>query len=255
VTREQRTVFGEVAADYERTRPGYPDELFDIVMRFGELAPGDRALEIGAGTGKATRGFVGRGLDVTALEPSPGMAGQLRRTHANVIESTFEDWSLAALAFRLVFAAQSWHWVGGADRAARAARALGSGGTIALFWNLPQPFAGALGDEIQAVYAAHAPDVDTLTTQWPIDETIGELDASGWFDPVTKRSVDWVQHYSTDDYVALMGTHSNHRILDDAARARLQRGVGEVIARHGGRVEVIYRTDVYLARRRDSGGE
>ena len=154
-----------------------------------------------------------------------------------------------------MFAAQSWHWVGGADRAERAARALGPGGTIALFWNLPQPFDGALGDEIQAVYATHGPDVDTLTTQWPLDETIGEFDSSGCFDAVTKRSVDWVHQYSTDDYVALMGTHSNHRILDAPARGRLQRGVGEVIARHGGRVDVTYRTDVYLARRRDSAGE
>jgi hypothetical protein len=183
------------------------------------------------------------------------MAEQLRRTHANVVATTFEDWSLDALPSRLVFAAQSWHWVGGADRAEHAARALGPGGTIALFWNLPQPFDGALGDEIQAVYATHGPDVDTLTTQWPLDETIGEFESSGCFDAVVKYSVDSVQHYSTDEYVALMGTHSNHRILDDAARGRLQHGVGEVIARHGGRVEVLYRTDVYLARRRVSGGE
>ena len=157
MTREQRTVFGEVAEQYERTRPGYPDELFDTVMRFGGLGAGDRALEIGAGTGKATRGFTVRGLDVTALEPSPGMAEQLRRIHPHVVETTFEAWPLEPEAFRLVFAAQSWHWVGGENRAARAARALAAGGTIALFWNLPQPFDGALGDEIQAVYATRGP--------------------------------------------------------------------------------------------------
>ncbi len=255
MTREQRTVFGEVAEQYERTRPGYPDELFDTVMRFGGLAAGDRALEVGAGTGKATRGFAARGLDITAIEPSPGMAEQLRRIHPHVVETTFEAWPLEPEAFRLVFAAQSWHWVVGTDRAARVAGALGPRGTIALFWNLPQPFAGALGEEIQAVYAAVAPDVESLTTQWPLDLTIGELDASRCFDPVVRHGIEWSARYSADEYTALMGTHSNHRLLDDAARARLQRGVGEVIARHGGRVEVIYRTDVYLACRRDSAGE
>jgi SAM-dependent methyltransferase len=250
VTRERRTVFGEVAELYEQTRPGYPDELFDTVMRFGDLRAGDRALEIGAGTGKATRGFAARGLDITALEPSPGMAEQLRGSHPNVVETTFEDWPLERGAFRLVFAAQSWHWVGGEARGERASDALGPGGTIALFWNLPQPFAGALGDEIQAVYATYAPGVESLTTQWPLDETIDELDASGCSDAVTKQSIEWTQRYSTEEYVALMGTHSNHRILDDATRARLQRGVGEVITRNGGHVDVRYCTAVYLARRR-----
>ncbi len=211
-------MFGEVAEEYERTRPGYPDELFDMVMRFGRLEAGDRALEIGAGTGKATRGFVGRGLDVTALEPSPGMAEQLRRMHANVVETTFEDWSPATLPFQLVFAAQSWHWVGGEDRAERAAGAIDRGGTIALFWNLQQPFTGSLGEEIAAVYAEIAPDVEQLTTQWPLDLTIGELDASERFDAVSKQSIEWFEHYSATEYAALMGTHSNHRLLDDAAR-------------------------------------
>ena len=75
---EQRLVFGEVAEQYDRARPSYPDELFDAIIEHGGLHAGDAALEIGAGTGKATRGFVARGLAVHALEPSPGMARVLR---------------------------------------------------------------------------------------------------------------------------------------------------------------------------------
>lgn len=49
-----------VAELYERSRPGYPPALFAAL---GE--PG-RALEIGAGTGQATRGLLARGWDVVA---------------------------------------------------------------------------------------------------------------------------------------------------------------------------------------------
>ena len=67
---------------------------------------------------------------------------------------------------------------------------------------------------------------------------------------MTKLTVPWHQPYTTDEYVALMGTHSNHRMLDDDVRTRLHDAVGAVVERHGGRVEVVYNADAYLARRR-----
>jgi len=250
VTREQRTVFGEVAELYERTRPGYPDGLFDAVLEFGDLHPGDRALEVGAGTGKATRGFIARGLDVLALEPAPGMAEVLRQSYPSVIEMTFEDWTVEPGAFALLYAAQAWHWVEDHPAAyARAADALRDGGTIALFWNLPREFDGALGADIQGVYRALAPTLEPLTTQWPLDETLAEIDASDRFGIATKVTVPWTQPYSRAEYVELMGTHSNHRMLDDATRAQIQAAVGAVIERHGGVVAVTYDTAVYLARK------
>jgi SAM-dependent methyltransferase len=243
-------VFGEIAEEYERTRPSYPDELFDIVIEFGDLVGGDRALEVGAGTGKATRGFAARGLDVTALEPSTGMADLLRTRHEPVLTTTFEDWRVEAKAFRLLFAAQSWHWVGQSDRYARAADALQFSGTIALFWNLQQPFAPGLRTEIDAAYAAHAPELARLTEQWPLDATLDELNSAAAFEDATKRLVPWTRHYTADEYAELMGTHSHHRMLDDTTRSRLQDEVRAVLTVHGGGVDVEYHTAVYLARRR-----
>ncbi len=61
--------FGSVATAYERYRPGYPVELVDEVLNYAGR-PVRTALEIGAGTGKATRVFAERGLAVTATEPT-----------------------------------------------------------------------------------------------------------------------------------------------------------------------------------------
>ena len=89
--REQRLVFGEIAEQYDEYRPSYPDALFDTIIEFGELHAGDRALEIGAGTGKATAGFATRGLRVHALEPSPAMAAILRANGVETEEILFES--------------------------------------------------------------------------------------------------------------------------------------------------------------------
>jgi hypothetical protein len=46
--------FGVMAEAYERFLPGYPVELFDMVMTYADQ-PVRTALEIGAGTGSSSR--------------------------------------------------------------------------------------------------------------------------------------------------------------------------------------------------------
>src|SRR6476469_6118904 len=85
--------FGVMAEAYERFRPGYPVELFDMVTAYAGQ-PVRTALEIGAGTGKATRLFAQRGVTVTATEPDGGMLAELRRHvpgNVKTVQAAFED--------------------------------------------------------------------------------------------------------------------------------------------------------------------
>ncbi len=246
--REQRLVFGEIAEQYDKYRPSYPDALFDAIVEFGALHPGDRALEIGAGTGKATAGFLARGLDVLALEPSAGMAAVLRAKGVDTQESQFESWTPPAGGFRLVYAAQAWHWIHGDDRYERVARALATGGTVALFWNKGREWTGQLGADNDAVYAQIAPAL-IGGGQWPLDWVLEDLAGCADLEPPTKRVVTWSRSYTSEEWVRLLGTNSNHRLLPDEQRSRLQAAVGDVIDRHGGRVDMIYDAEIFLSRR------
>jgi SAM-dependent methyltransferase len=246
---EQALVFGEVAEQYDRARPSYPDALFDTVIAHGGLAAGDAALEVGAGTGKATRGFLARGLRVHALEPSPGMAAVLRGHGVEVEATTFEAWPLRTASFRLVYAAQAWHWVRSDDRYEKAAAALAPGGTLAVFWNRGREWDGPLGTDNDAAYHAHAPHLTNSTGHWDLDRHLDELGAVPAFERATKRVVTWEQRYSTDEWVTLLGTHSDHRILPEEQRMELHAAVGDVIDHHGGTVDVVYDTLLYLATR------
>jgi SAM-dependent methyltransferase len=104
--REQRLVFGEVAELYDRARAAYSEAVIDDVLRF---AGGDgsrlRALEFGAGTGKATVAFAVRGLAIVAIEPSAAMAAVARRNckpfpNVRLECTTFEDWAVEANPLR-----------------------------------------------------------------------------------------------------------------------------------------------------------
>ena len=76
----RRLVFGEVADLYDEGRPSYPQPLVSTTCSSSVLSrDGRRALEVGAGTGKATVLVAARGVRVLAIEPSAPMAAIARR--------------------------------------------------------------------------------------------------------------------------------------------------------------------------------
>ena len=120
-----------------------------------------------------------------------------------------------------MFAAQAWHWVHSADRYEKAAAALAPGGTLALFWNKGREWTGAFGADNDAAYDEHAPALTSSVGKWELDRTLDELAAVDEFHGVTKRVITWEQRYSTDEWVTLLGTHSDHRMLPEEQRTRL----------------------------------
>jgi SAM-dependent methyltransferase len=109
-------------------------EPFDVVMRYAGQ-PVRTALEIGAGTGKATRLFAQRGVTVTATEPDEAMLAELRKhvpADVKSVQAAFEDLR-SGESYGLVFAAAALHWTNPEGRwprsrgAARGTRATPAG--------------------------------------------------------------------------------------------------------------------------------
>lgn len=76
--RPLRETFDEVAECYDRARPRYPDRLIDEVVALTGVHAGDRVLEVGCGTGLATRQLSERGLRVTCVELGASLADAAR---------------------------------------------------------------------------------------------------------------------------------------------------------------------------------
>lgn len=97
--RSYGTVFNEIAGEYDRHRPAYPDALIDHACELGGIGPGAPVLEIGCGTGQLTRSLVARGLRVTAIEPGNHLIARARDHLGNVgrvdfVNARLEDVSL-----------------------------------------------------------------------------------------------------------------------------------------------------------------
>jgi SAM-dependent methyltransferase len=257
--RPRRLVFGEVAGLYDRARPGYPAALIDDLVTWAQ--PGARALEIGAGTGKATRLLAARGVSVLAIEPSAEMAACARVATESVgdieiVESDFERWRPEGVTFPLAYAAQAWHWVDQESGYAQARAALAPGGHLVAFWNRPAWGDTELRRALSEAYRRTVPQLPPDGPMHPDNPGVVGAEASwaqaiaatnGLTDP-SERVYGWSLHYTADDYVGLLGTMSEVRLLGDADRQALLQAVGETIERHGGRLTMPMATRASIAR-------
>jgi SAM-dependent methyltransferase len=252
-------VFGEVAQLYDESRPTYPEALIDDLL--AGLPDGRPVLEVGAGTGKATILVAQRGVEVLAIEPSPGMAEVLRRNCARygnvrIVQSDFERWDPAGEAFPLLFCAQAWHWIDPAVRYERAAAALSGGGLLAAFWNRPAWGKTQLRSELAHVYELVVPD---LLPQGPLhpanfnpggeQDWIADIEHTRGLEGPELRAYEFGESYSADHYIRLLATLSEIRLLSDTERGALLAGVHDTIEAHGGTLTMPMRTQLCLAHR------
>lgn len=245
--------FGAMAPAYERFRPGYPPELFDLVMSYAGR-PVATALEIGAGTGKATRLFAARGVAVTATEPDPAMLAELVKhvpSSVTAVRARFEDLRPAE-RYGLVYAAAALHWTTPEGRWPRMAALLEPGGVFASCGGPVELADPAVRD---AVHAARAPFLDSdeipspdgtppeQDMQWPGTE----LQRSPWFADVRQLVIERRLTMSARDFVGHLSTISAYLQLPVADREQAFAAIMRVLPPT---VEIAADITVHLARRR-----
>jgi len=210
--------FGAVADLYDRLRPEYPAAAIRAVLP----PAARRAADVGAGTGKLTRGLLAAGVEVVAVEPDGAMREVLARSlpgvevHDGVAESLpLRDGEVDAVVF-----GQSWHWVDVEPAAREAARVLCQDGVLGMLWNLD--------DDVSAPWLG---DVVRLAGGGALVSAFPDPPALPGFGPSRRVGVPWQQQVTRADLVALAGTWSavstrppqeRARVLDEVRR-RLDR--------------------------------
>jgi SAM-dependent methyltransferase len=262
VPTESRLRFGQIAAEYDRVRPGYPDELIDAVIEYGRADPLLPALDIGAGTGQATVQFAARGLRVTALEPSAEMVQIANRKFldggldAEGMVGEFETAPLAPESFGLIYAATSWHWLDQETCFGLAARAIAPGGTLAVLSTWPLWRRTALRAALDEVYVHSGAPLSQMGPMCPVEPDPGALaaewmtqtGATGKLGDQQGKLAAWSITYTAQGYTDLLGTYGDHIGLDEPLRDRLFDGIRRTIDGAGGTIEVAYATLLLLAR-------
>ena len=249
------TIFDGVAEEYDSLRPGYPRELVSHVLNSAALPRDGAILEVGCGSGQATRLFAGHARRMVCVEAGLRMAALAAQNleefpHVSIENARFEEWPLQPGAFHLVIAAQSFHWVDPEVGYQRAARCLRPGGALALFWNRPLGAEPALRAALDAAYERHAPELSRKNVPREMPWVPEAIDRSERFEPVEIRRFPWTDRRDADSYARLVATHSDHAALPDSQRRVLLADIRDTIERFGGQIAVEHYTLLFLARRK-----
>lgn len=276
-----REGFDTVAALYDSFRPGYPAALFADLAAGCSLGQQTRVLEVGCGSGQATRDLATYGCEIECIELGPELGELARRNlepfpRVRVTVGAFEDVAVEASVFDLVFAATAFHWIDPSVAFPKAAQALRPGGFLALATNIH--VAGGtqelVSEEIQLAHQRFAAEIGSwefptaedvsaralaggdISHVWSrLDRRFAEaFDVSGDFDPPEVSTYPWIAKYDRDQYLGMLATQSPYFLIDADERDRLFEDLGVLIdARLGGQITKQYLAVLGFARRTGDG--
>jgi SAM-dependent methyltransferase len=239
--------FGADAQRYDQARPGYPDAL---VARIVAGSPGPDVLDVGCGTGIATRQLQAAGCAVLGVEPDARMADFARARGLQVEVATFEAWQPAGRTFDAVIAAQSWHWVDPVAGAVKAAQVLRPDGRLAIFGHVFEPPA-EVAEPFAAAYRRAVPDspFSNQPARRPLDlyqaayaKFADKIRETEQFKDPEQWRFDWEQSYTRAQWLDLLPTTGGLTQLPLDKTADLLNAVGTAIDTLGGRFTMNYTT-------------
>lgn len=227
--------FGADAERYDRARPRYPA---DLIARVVAGSPGRSFLDVGCGTGIASRQFQAAGCTVLGVDVDARMAQWARQRGLDVEVGAFETWEPAGRTFDAVVAGQTWHWVDPVAGAAKAAEVLRPGGRLAVFWNAHRP-PPAVGAAIAGVYRRVLPDspIATAATTSTAADAYGAMAGTAEdgirriarFDAPQRWHHAWSRAYTRDEWLDQVPTHGGHSLLPARQQKAVLDGIGAAI--------------------------
>jgi len=223
------TWFEGVVDEYDAARPTHPGAIYDAL----EPLSGARVLDVGCGTGIATRELLARGALVTAVDLGPQMlARALARSPG--LPGVLADGAhlpVAGGSVDLLCFAQSWHWLDPERRIGEARRVLTPDGRWAAWWTHARADGEVWYDASWDLIEAACPGVhrSQRDTDWGAD-----VEASGRFDVGPRVTVAWTREMPIAHWLVDAASRSHIATLPDEPRAALLDGLRSIVTAHAG---------------------
>lgn len=254
--------FDTAAASYSKMRPGYVEELYRALFDYIPLDDSSHVVEVGIGAGQATLPVLETGCRLTAVECGAQLSELCREKYQgfskfSVITDKFENVPFEPASCDLVFSASAFHWVPEEIGYPKVFSMLKSGGAFARFANHPYRDKGrpGLSAEFDRIYAKYYYPFHNRQPEIPREysETQARLRAEiagkYGFEDIRHALFHRTRTFSSQEYTALLGTYSDHIVIDEPVRLEFFQKIQEAIERHGGEITLYDTIDLQLARK------
>lgn len=214
------TTFDALAAHYDAGRTGYSNELYNALVGFG-LTPRQQVLDVGCGTGLASRPLIENAVRVTGVDVSAPMLAKARERHpsATWVEGSAEALPFEPGTFDAAISAQTFHHVDRAKAIAEIVRVLKPGGLVAVWWKvlLDQ-------DPVAQLRARVAQEMGVDAPQSGLKGGFKEFYAGAVTTPMV-RVIPWQTALSLEQY---LNYERSRKIVADTLGSRSDRYVQEL---------------------------
>lgn len=250
-----RKIFDSIPEQFDEWRPRYCDELFADLIEYAKLGPGKTVLEIGPGTGQASEPILKTGCSYLAIELGENFTEFMINRFSSyknfqIANADFETYDFENVKFDFVYSAAAFQWIPEKIGYPKVYDLLKSNGMFAMFMMRPdiQPGGGytdePLYTKLQEVYSVFF---------HPETEYKCKLDYDARdkysFVNLERREYRKTREYNADDYVSLIGTHSDHITLQEPYKTKFYEGIREVIRSFGNKITLYDKITMYLARK------
>jgi SAM-dependent methyltransferase len=238
---------------YDNIRPGYPNEIYEIISKYIPLDKNSNILEIGAGNGVASYEINNKWQpNLTLLEPGVNFCEllQLKFKNSNnvkIINSTFERYENNEL-FDAIFSATAFHWLDLSIKYKKSYEILKNDGLLILFWNNYNFENTGIEDRIQNLYEKYGKGFNDKKTNYErqmekIEARKKEIDDSNYFKVIEHKIINSVFDYSTDEYIRLLKTFSDHSEFD----SNFWKEMEQIIINNGNKINVTIMSSLDIA--------
>ena len=210
-------------------RPSYPADLFDALLQMLPVQP--KIVEVGTGTGQATKDLLARGASVFAIEIGPAMAAKLRSNlpsdRLRIGVGDFEVFEVGAGEADAVFSATAYHWISPEAQTDRPAAILRPGGLMAIVDPNPSRLTRRCGllrrcpADLRAIWTRSHRTPGSDSWKRRSDDPLSARRRSSFQNSVAVRRYDWDQTYSAKDYRTLMLSYSGTQMMKETDRLGL----------------------------------
>ena len=236
MTMEFRKVFDLIPSEFDAWRPRYCKEAFDDIIRYADLRPGKKVLEIGPGTGQATEPLLKTGCDYTGIELGEHLYEFAKKKFAaypncRFVNGDFCTYDFGGEQFDMIFSAATIQWIG-EPAFPICNRLLKTGGCLIMIANISDDKSRNPGemlnekDEVYRKYwhpeTSYACRIDKMKA---VDYGFSQPEISDFY---------YDTDMTADEFVCMTMTHADHITLKEPDRTLFMEGLRNVVNRYGG---------------------